>query len=313
MLLDVSATCIAAAERNDVPAVQLWAAVLLRALKRIEPALALDPPAPSGVPPWHLPPSRWHQMEGPKPERGKNSKKHVLGELPKGWQKRLWQTAEGDWLHRMALAIHLMASVRPEELVPGDRPSGWSPGVVVECHSSDRLAITYAPVKSHDGIYGTERTTITVDSTKAGEVAAFLATQCAAVGGQIVVSTSSKNAVPKALGVLGQRALPQCRILITPYVLRHSVLADLKATFGGGAQVAAAGGQGNDRTQSKYAGAYYGRKLKGYISVTSVRQPRAGNVQRALELGALKRAPVSGRRDGPSSGPRLPPKTFGTI
>lgn len=290
MLSDLSATCMAAGDRNDQAAIQLWAAVLLRALQRIEPALALDPPAPPGVLPWKLPPSRWHQMEGPKPKRGRNSKKHVLGKLPKDWQERLWQAAERDWPHRMALAIHLMAPVRPEELIPGNRPSGWSPGVELVCLSPERLAITYAPVKSHDGIYGTERTTITVDPTKAGEVAAFLASQCAAVGGRMVVSISSKNAVRKAVGVLGQRALPQCRILITPYVLRHKVLADLKATFGGGEQVAAAAGQCTDRTQSAYAGAQLGSKLEGYIAVTSERVPRTGNVERARKLGTKKRA-----------------------
>jgi hypothetical protein len=290
MLSDLSATCMAAADRNDQPAIQLWAAVLLRALQRIEPALALDPPAPSGVPPWKLPPSRWHQMEGPKPKRGRNSKKHVLGKLPKDWQKSLWQAAEGDWPHRMALAIHLMAPVRPEELIPGNRPSGWSPGVELVNHSPDRLAITYAPAKSHEGIYGTERTTITVDPTKAGEVASFLASQCAAVGGQMVVSISSKNAVRKAVGVLGHQALPECEILITPYVLRHKVLADLKVTFGGGEQVAAAAGQCTDRTQSAYAGAQLGSKLEGYIAVTSERVPRTGNVERARKLGIKKKA-----------------------
>ena len=281
-----------AVERQDLGTAWRWAKKLERALERIEPALALEPPLPPGVLPWQLPPSRWRQMEGPHPRRGRNSKRYILGQLPENWEACLWEAAEDDWPHRLPLAVHLTVPVRPEELVPGDRPSGWSPGVVLVCHSPGCLAISWAPVKSHNGLYGTERTTVAVDPAQAGKPAAFLAAQCAAAGGRMVVSIDSKNAARKALGTLGRRALPNVSVSITPYVLRNQILADLKSTFGGGKEVAAAAGHCSDRTQSRYGSAQHGRKRKGYLSITSEREPRAGNVARAHAL-AAKRTPAT--------------------
>jgi hypothetical protein len=123
-----------------------------------------------------------------------------------------------------------------------------------------------------------------VDPTIAGDVAAFLASRCAAPGGHVLISITSKNAVRKALAVLGRKALPETNVTITPYVMRHQVIADLKATFGGGEEVAAAAGHGTDRTQAKYGCVQHGRKRKGYLKISGARKPRTGNVQRARQL-----------------------------
>lgn len=279
-----------AVERADFRTAWRWAQKLERALERIEPALALEPPLPPGVRPWELPPSRWHQMEGPHPRRGENSKRYVLADLPADWEEHLWRAANDNWPYRLPLAVLLVVPVRSEELVPGDRPSGRSPGVTLVCEPAGSLAISWAPVKSHNGLYGTGRTTITVDPIEVGEPAVFLAAQCAAAGGQMVVSTKSKNALRKSLGPLGERALPESAVRITPSVLRNQRLADLKATFGGGEQVAAAAGHSTDRTQSKYGRVQHGRKRKGYLAITSVRKPRAGNVARTRVLAEKRKA-----------------------
>jgi hypothetical protein len=85
----------------------------------------------------------------------------------------------------------MIAGVRPEELVPGQRPGGWSPGVSVELRSSRRLAITFTPVKSHQGLFGTDLTTICVDPTVVGGPAAFLAEN--AVFHRTIASSSASN------------------------------------------------------------------------------------------------------------------------
>lgn len=279
--------CLAAGEQ-DVAAVQDWARKLLRAVERIEPAFALEPPAPPDILPWERPPSRWHQCAGSDRRRGANSKKHVLADLPEAWDERLWAAAADEWEYREALALHLLAPVRPEELVPGHRPGGWSPGVELELRSPRCLAITFAPVKSHDGLYGTEITTITIDPTIAGDAAVFLASRCAAAGDRLVISSTSKNAVRKAIDVLGGKALPESDVTVTPYVMRHQVIADLKATFGGGEEVAAAAGHGTDRTQARYGRVQHGRKRKGYLAITAARPPRVGNVERVRQLAEIK-------------------------
>src|SRR5664279_992028 len=227
LIENLMARCARAGQRNDVLAVQRIAGTLLRALDRIEPALALDPPLPPGASAWDAPRSRWQDMGTPGPRRGKHSKKHVLPYLPDDWTERLWEAVPEDWPYRAPLAVHELAPSRPEELVPGARPHGWSPGAVIALLSANLIEITIAPVKTHGGLFGSPTTTVQYDPVVAGGPAAYLAELCAAAGGRLVVSISSKNAMRKALAQLGRRALPEIGdIVITPYVLRHQALAD---------------------------------------------------------------------------------------
>jgi hypothetical protein len=285
-LKSLIAECIAAGDRRDVSATRQHLGELLDAVKKIERAFELEPPLPVGASPFDCPPSRWRESTGADRERGENSKKHCLGSMPDAWDTCLWEKAtEAAWGYLEPLAIHMIAAVRPEELVPGQRPSGWSPGVSVELRSPRRLDITFTPVKSHQGLFGTELTTISVDPTVVGGPAAFLAEKCrVSPDHRIIVSIESKGAVRKAITRLGRKALPKLEVDITAYVLRHQRLADLKATFGAGELVASAAGHSNDRTQAKYGSVQHGRKLKGYISIVAARPPRCGNVERARQL-----------------------------
>jgi integrase len=279
--------CVSARNEQDQTAEQRWAKTLFDVIQRLEPILLLEPPTAENVLPWLRPPSRWHASANADRERGQNSKKNVLAYLPKDWDSRLWEAAatRKEWEHLDALAIHLIVPVRPEELVPAQRPNGWSPGVLVELRSAKHLAITFMPVKSHAGLYGTELTEICINPRILGAPAEYLATRCGASGGSIVVSTNSKNGVRKALAKLGSKALPEIgEVVITPYVLRHQLIADLKATFGGGEQVAAAAGHSTDRTQARYGHVRHGRKRKGYLGIKAARQPRFGNVERGRQL-----------------------------
>jgi hypothetical protein len=287
------AECVAAGERRDEVAVQQHARELLCVVEKIEKAFDLEPPLAVGASPFGLPPSRFRQAESADRERGLNSKQRDLEHLPEGWDVDLWDTATGqaykDWPHRDALAVHLLAGVRPEELVPGMRPAGRSAGVRVELRSEGCLAITFMPAKSHRGLFGTGVTTICIDPTIAAPPAAFLAERCRLSANHvIVVSIVSKDAVRKAITRLGEAALGEVDFSITAYTIRHQVLADLKATFGGGETVASAAGHSTDRTQAKYALVHLGRKLIGYISITALRRPRTGNVERGRELGRRK-------------------------
>jgi hypothetical protein len=178
----------------------------------------------------------------------------------------------------------LTVPVRPEETVPGDRPKGWSAGIILRLPEPRRLEITFMPVKSHGGRYGTELTTISVDPTIADEPAKYLAERCREAGGHMVVSVESKNAVRKAIKKLGEIAFPESTVTITPSVMRTQLIADLKRTFGAGEKVAAASGHGTQRTQSKYGYLQHGRKRRGYIGIVSARTPRAGNVDRARQF-----------------------------
>jgi hypothetical protein len=100
----------------------------------------------------------------------------------------------------------------------------------------------------------------------------------------MVVSIESKNAVRKAIKVLGEKALPESDVTITPYVMRHQLIADLKKTFGAGEEAASAAGHGTQRTQSKYGYIQHGRKRRGYVAIISARKPRFGNVERARQF-----------------------------
>jgi hypothetical protein len=300
VIMRLIANCLAAEECNDIAGVQRWERLLVRALDRIEPALALDPPLVAGVTPLQSPASRWRAQAGPRKARGANSKKNVLALLPSDWDQRLWQAALDVWnkpedeRDRDALAAALLAPVRPEEFVPGERPDGCSEGVVVVLHSPHRLDITISPAKSHNGRYGTGATTVKIDPITAGGPATYLAARCDDDGGRMVITIRSKDAQRKKLARLGEIALPEHGVTITTYVCRHQVIADLKATFGGGGDVAAAASHCTDRTQAKYGRVEHGRKRRGYIGVECKRAPRVGNVARTRELAARRQSPAPG-------------------
>lgn len=288
LVLDrLTANCRAACERDDLAAVRHWVAILEHTLGRIEPALRRDPPLAEGALALESPASRWGAQAGPHPRRGANSKRHVLGDLPRDWDEQVWQAAVDLWnkpsdeRHRDALAVELSAPVRPVELGRED--------VVVQLKSPHCLQISITPSKDHDGRYGTEMTTIKIDPVKAGGPAAHLALRCGALGGRMMPSVP-ENAHRKRLEDLGKDALPGCEVTITPYVCRTQLIADLKATFGAGAEVAAAAGQSTDRTQSRYGYAAHGRKRRGFVSIVCERPPRTGNVARARALAAKRKA-----------------------
>lgn len=108
----------------------------------------------------------------------------------------------------------------------------------------------------------------------------YLAERCREAGGQLVVSVESKNAVRKAIGQTGLSG----RSRDDHAQRRHQLIADLKKTFGAGEAVAAASGDGTDRTQARYGYLQHGRKRRGYISIVSAKTPRVGNVERARQF-----------------------------
>ncbi|MDO8875431.1 MAG: hypothetical protein Q8M24_16170 [Pseudolabrys sp.] len=289
------AKCLAAGRRNDIQAVQRWTGILLRVLNRIEPALQRDPPVAAGVSPLQSQASRWREAEGSHPKPGARSKKHILRLLPPNWDELVWLTALEEWNEPKdqkvldTLAVALVVPVRPEEFVPGDRPHGRSEGIVVQLLAPERLHIINATVKNHGGRYGAGVVTVKINPTEAGGPAAYLAARCFAAGGRMVIANGSKNAARKRLYNLGKIALPDNDEAITPFVFRHQVMADLKATLGAGRAVAAAAGHCTDRTQSEYGRVENGRRRRGLIGVDSTRTPRTGNVERARNLASRLR------------------------
>jgi hypothetical protein len=163
-----------------------------------------------------------------------------------------------------------------------------SPGVEIRLCSPRLLTIRWQPAKAHEGQDPLPPATIELDPVLDGGPTAYLADLCSAAGGLITVSASSKDSVRKALGRMGKRALPESEVVITPYVLRHQVIADLKRTVGAGEQVAIAAGQRNDREQSRYGRVEHGRQRRGFICAKSTRAPRTGNVERPRELAAKR-------------------------
>jgi hypothetical protein len=274
--------------RNDVGAARSCAAVLVRLLGRIEPVVEIDPPLEEGAAALQSSASRWDAANGPHPVPGANSKLHVLGDLPPAWDDTVWQKALETWTDASdvadldALAVRLLVPVRSEDMMPGERGSGWSEGVLVERRSAHRIDITIAPAKSHGGKFGTGITVVKINPAVAGGAASYLAERCE--GEVLVVSLHSKDGSRKKLLRLGKIALPGCHVNVTPYVFRNQVIADLKATLGAGVAVAAACGHCTDRTQAKYGRVQHGRRRRGLIGVASEKVPRTGNVARAADV-----------------------------
>ena len=169
LLVQFRDECRSAADRNDLAAVQASAAKLMKLLDRIEPALQRDPPLKAGLAPLQSPTSRWRAASGEHQKRGANSKRDVLKLLPPDWDERVWLAALDEWndpadlADLQSLAVSLLVPVRPQEFIAGERPYGWSDGVLVERRSPRLLAVTIWPAKSrsrqvqHPGLYRKDR------------------------------------------------------------------------------------------------------------------------------------------------------------
>ncbi|MEH2470522.1 hypothetical protein V1281_000234 [Nitrobacteraceae bacterium AZCC 2161] len=267
---------------------QAAASDLHKLLNRIEPAILLDPPCGRGKSSFTTKESRWGVLNG-HIKRARNSKKNQLRYFGKDWQSRLWAVVPEDFDYQDVLAVHLLTPVRPEELVPGERPNGWAPGVIVELTAKGHLTLSWQPVKTHGGKYGSPNVLIAVDPAIAGDAARYLANKCALNGGRMIICVNSKNAVRKAFGRLGRKVFPRVKQAMTQYLFRHQFIADLKATFGAGGVVAAAAGQCVDDTQAHYGRRESGRKRLGIVRIYSARNPKLGSIARAHKLAVDRR------------------------
>ena len=98
------------------------------------------PPLWDGKPDF-LKPSRWQTENKNKITRGSKSKKHTLGSLPAGWIERFWRFVPVSHKYRDAIAVISVSPARPGEVVPGDRPSGFSAGVAVALDKNGFLVL----------------------------------------------------------------------------------------------------------------------------------------------------------------------------
>jgi hypothetical protein len=90
------ARLIASAGNGDKRTAWRWGRILIRALNQVEKIVILDPPLHSDVSPLGLPRSRYHELPN-RPKRGAGSKKHLLSQLPRDWQDRVWNLAKDDF------------------------------------------------------------------------------------------------------------------------------------------------------------------------------------------------------------------------
>lgn len=272
----------AAADANDRQAHASLLKALDDLLRRLSPAIDRDPPQWGDTADFTRK-SRWATETGATKKRGSASKKHVLRDLPRDWIRQLWGFVPHGHKYRDAIAVLSLSPSRPGEVVPGDRPCGFSEGIIVALDSKGHLVLANRPLKSHGGKYGMEQSAVKIDVAAEGPVAEYLAQRCREQGGKFVVKVASSDALAKAIKRVGHRAFPQGPA-ITPYVLRSQRLADAKAAFGAGEKTALAAGQCTDDTQSRYGNVAFGR-AGGLIGAFGTRQPRLVAVERARRLG----------------------------
>ena len=255
-------------------------------LRRLEPALDRDPPMCGNTADFSSA-SRWKTESDCTKIRGAGSKKHALPKLPRSWIAQLWSYVPMDHKYRDAVAVLSVSPARVGEVVPGDRPSGFSKGVHVKLDNEGRLVLTHSPQKTHNGKYGMESAGVKVDPAAEGQCALHLAQRCRDEGGEFVVRVQSSGALSKAIKRIGEKVFPEGP-KITANVLRHQRIADAKVAFGAGEKVALAAGQSTDGTQAKYGNVVHGRR-GGLIDAFGSRKPRLGAVARAHELGIARR------------------------
>ncbi|MBS0248398.1 MAG: hypothetical protein JSR61_17420 [Proteobacteria bacterium] len=260
--------------------------VLENMVRRLTPAIDRDPPLWDDKADFSQA-SRWKAESGCTKARGAGSKKHVLPKLPRNWISRFWGHVPTGHKYRDAIAVLSISPARVGEVVPGDRPSGFSDGVHVALDGEGLLTLTHAPQKTRGGKYGMEFAGVKVDPEAEGPTAQYLAERCREEGGALIVAVQSPAALSKAIKRIGCRAFPDGPA-ITPNVLRSQRIADAKVAFGAGEKVAQAAGQCTDRTQSKYGNVTHGSR-SGLRDAFSSRTPKLVAVARARDISSLRK------------------------
>lgn len=268
---------------------------LLRELKvildRIEEPLELHP-AETGPPDFRTA-SPWRSGAGTRPVRGAASKKHDLGRLPDGWRERVWEAMPHNTF-RDVVAAMCLCPARPAEYATARDDGKPAEGVLVE-RRGIILKLTTQPLKSHGGAYGAGESTVVVAIAEGGEPARHLAQLCDQADGAIRLMIASPDALRKTVSRAGKRV--RMPMPISPYSFRSQWVADAKATFGSGADVAAGAGHSSLRSQSAYGRVEHGRRGGGGLVATrangAAKEPTIPTRER---LDALK-----GRRRNPSA------------
>lgn len=284
--------CYDAADRQDLPAARRWSRILVRVLSILEPAIARDQPLAPGTSALGMPPSRWNEIKAEAPKRGCNSKRYALAELPRDWQDHVWNAVDDKFEYKRELAAIILMPLRPEELTRHEMPWGFSPGVIVQAKNAHCVSITVDCAKWPRKTGDANRVIAEFDALKAGAAALFLHAEAEREGGKLLICFESKDSFRRSICDIGKAAFPDMSQSLSPSVYRHQAIADLKATFGAGEIVAAAGGHRSDRMQSKYGFECHGRKRYGIISIKSLKMPRTGNIERAHLFGRWHRPPV---------------------
>lgn len=252
-------------------------------LKRLEEPLELHP-AEAGPPDFRIA-SPWRLSAGTRPVRGAASKKHDLGQLPDGWREQVWQAMPHN-AYRDVVAAMCLCPARPGEYSSARDDGKLAEGVLVE-RRGITLELTTRPLKSHGGAYGTGESTVVVSIAEGGEPARHLAKLCDQAGGAIRLMIASPDALRKTVSRAGKRArMPRS---ISPYAFRSQWVADSKATFGSGADVAAGAGHSSLRSQSAYGRVEHGRRGGGGLVATrATRAAKEPKISTRARLEALK-------------------------
>jgi hypothetical protein len=264
--------------------------ILARVVARVSAAITIDPPLLTTSADFSQP-SRWTLLSSGQ-QRGAGSKRHMLSELPDDWREQVLMALPEHCRHRALIAVLSLCPCRPSEAVPAQRPGGFSPGVVVSLLGR-QLRLDVAPLKTHDGKFGSAACGITVDIDESGPAAEYLAELCRQHDGRYIVNVAEVDSLRSFLARLGQRLFPGGPN-ISAYVFRSQRLADIKAAFGEDAAAAAASAAGHcsDRSQRHYGHASHGRK-RGIVAIHTARAPKLVATPRGRRMRELREHRIS--------------------
>lgn len=266
--------------RNDRE-VQGYARALHEYLDAVEPMLRAHPACEQidfdTTSPW--------QEKDNADTAGARSKKYLLGGLAPEWRTIMFEQTPIDSPYRAAIAVMCLSPARVGEFEYTVRDNQFSPGVRV-IRKQGRLIICTVPLKSHAGRFGTKFGGVVIAIAKGGTPAAHLAKLCDAEGGAIEVHVESTEALRKTISRIGHAA---GLTGISATCFRTQWIADAKATYGSGEEVAAGAGHCSIRSQSRYGRVEHGRKGGGgLIGTFCERQPKAASQARLQRFEALR-------------------------
>lgn len=201
-----------------------------------------------------------------------HSKRTRLRGLPANWQSMMFDGVRPASKYKDVVAT-LSAT--------GARPGEFENGIKVEIDDKGALRFTIQGIKTHNGKYGQAERSFSVQIQ--GPETRHLAQRISDNAGPLLVKAQA-GALSDKVRQLSDKVFPNLRSVVSAYVFRHQVAADLKASGLSDTDVSTALGHSVDETKRFYGAAQSARAPGGISNIHGSTPVRAKTREKVLQI-----------------------------